>query len=189
MTEQTVLYLQNKVAYTADEAAYKQLYLHFHPGLYRLAFSFLKNPDDADLVVSDLLLKVWEMGPRLGTIDNLRLYLFKSARNAIFTRLNTNKVKRNLESEQACGEMPANAGMQDPDQRILLRETSRQIEKAVQQLSPQCQMVFRLIREEGLNYKQVQQVMDISQNTIETHMRIALKKIRTQLEAYLEGKR
>jgi DNA-binding CsgD family transcriptional regulator len=32
-------------------------------------------------------------------------------------------------------------------------------------------------------------VMDISQNTIETHMRIALKKIRTQLEAYLEGKR
>ena len=48
-------------------------------------------------------------------------------------------------------------------------------------LPTKCQMVFRLIKEERMTYKEVSNIMNISQNTIETHMRIALKKIRSEL--------
>jgi RNA polymerase sigma-70 factor (ECF subfamily) len=49
-----------------------------------------------------------------------------------------------------------------------------------------CQLVFRLIKEEGLSYKEVSKVLEISQNTIETHMRIALRKIRMDLQQFLK---
>ncbi|WP_394803726.1 sigma factor-like helix-turn-helix DNA-binding protein [Niabella hibiscisoli] len=45
-------------------------------------------------------------------------------------------------------------------------------------------MVFRLIKEYGLSYAQVKEVMDISQNTIETHMKLALKKLKMIVDSY-----
>jgi RNA polymerase sigma-70 factor (ECF subfamily) len=49
-------------------------------------------------------------------------------------------------------------------------------------------MVFKLIKEEGFSYKKVSGILEISQNTIETHMRIALKRIKVSLNNYLSEK-
>ncbi|HRN49624.1 MAG TPA: sigma factor-like helix-turn-helix DNA-binding protein [Niabella sp.] len=45
-----------------------------------------------------------------------------------------------------------------------------------------------MVREEGMTYKQVGAILEISQNTIETHMRLALKDIKQLLDKYLTDK-
>jgi RNA polymerase sigma-70 factor (ECF subfamily) len=53
----------------------------------------------------------------------------------------------------------------------------KRIDAAVNALPPKRKMIFKLIREDGLKYKEVAQILDISVNTIDVHMAQALKKI------------
>lgn len=175
------------MAYTRDEHAYKQLFYYFHPSLYRFAFHILKDRDAAEDVVSDVMVNIWSMENRLAYIENLKLYLFKAVKNKSFTHLSQLKhVTVNIEQIQNNNLLITG---DTADQKINTSETSQKIEKAIQALPAQCQMVFRLVREEGLSYKQVGEILEISQNTIETHMRIALQRIRLALNEYLLRKK
>ena len=73
-----------------------------------------------------------------------------------------------------------------PEKLYIYSEVTQRVNKVVSSLPTKCQMVFRLIKEEGLSYKEVSKVLEISQNTIETHMRIALRKIRMDLQHFLK---
>lgn len=143
------------------------------------------DADIADEIVSDVMIKIWLMENKLGYIDNLPVYLFRAAKNGALTHLRNKKL--NIESltevhENTISDQYANDSLQ-------LSETQLLIESTVRSLPTQCQMVYRLVKEEGLAYKQVSAILEISQNTIETHMRIALKRIRLELAAYLAGER
>ena len=76
----------------------------------------------------------------------------------------------------------------DPEKKLLLSEVQQKIEAAIATFAPQCKLVYRLIREEGFSHKEICSILEVSQNTVETHMRIALKKIRLSLSAYLMEK-
>jgi RNA polymerase sigma-70 factor (ECF subfamily) len=49
--------------------------------------------------------------------------------------------------------------------------------RIVQQLPPQCRLIFQLVREEGLRYKEVAAVLDVSPYTVRNQLAIAMQKI------------
>ena len=49
--------------------------------------------------------------------------------------------------------------------------------RAIENLPPRCKMIFKLIREDGLRYKEVAEILNISVNTIDVQMAIAVKRI------------
>ena len=59
----------------------------------------------------------------------------------------------------------------------------------MERLPPQCKIIFKLIREDGLKYKEVAEIMSISVKTIEVQIGIAIKKISVDLRAHLVAKR
>lgn len=183
----TIAFLQNRVAYIRDETAYQKLFYYFHPRLFRFCIKMLKVPEVAEEIVSDIMLKLWLMDSKLAYIDDLKLYLFKAAKNACLTHLT--RQKRQIISLEAPEENTLTDTDHTPETQMLTTEAAQELERAVASLPPQCQMVFRLIREEGFSHRQVVQTLEISQNTIETHMRIALKRIKTQLDRYLNEKK
>jgi RNA polymerase sigma factor (sigma-70 family) len=52
----------------------------------------------------------------------------------------------------------------------------------VEALPPRCKMIFKLIREDGLKYKEVSDILNISVNTIDVQIAIAIKKIALALK-------
>ena len=50
--------------------SFKQRYLSLHPRLYRVAFTILKNEDDAADVLQDAYCKLWDNRERLGAVDH-----------------------------------------------------------------------------------------------------------------------
>jgi RNA polymerase sigma-70 factor (family 1) len=183
LSVQDILYLQNRVAYLRDEQAYKKIFFHFHSSLYHFAFNIVHNGEAADEIVSDVMMKVWSLGNKLAHVDKLKLYFFTSVKNASLTFLAKNK----LEKIALSGEMEEinSYHSDEPEYNLLFLEVQQKIEAAIVSLPPQCQLVYRLIKEEGFSHKDVCAVLEVSQNTIETHMRIALKKIRLSLDSYL----
>lgn len=180
-----ILFLQNRVAYVRDELAYKKLFFHFYNSLQRFSFSIVKDFETAEEIVSDTMMKIWDMGNKLASIEKLDAYLFTSTKNACLTFLSKNKLKI---SELAALDVNHISDYENPETQMHVSEIEKKINHCINELPPQCVMVFKLIKEEGFSYKKVSGILEISQNTLETHMRIALKKIRSALSQYLAEK-
>lgn len=180
-----ILFLQNRVAYVRDELAYKKLFFHFYTSLHRFSFSIVKDFEVAEEIVSDTMMKLWDMGNKLATIEKLDAYLFTSIKNACFTFLSKRKLETLENDELSINNI---SDFENPETLLLVSEMEKKINSCVNELPPQCVMVFKLIKEEGFSYKKVSGILEISQNTIETHMRIALKRIRAALSSYLSEK-
>lgn len=180
LADKDILVLQNQVAYFRSETAYKQLFLYFHPRLLRFALGIVKQEELAEEVVSDVLYRMWALEYKLAQVHHLNIYLFKAARNTAL-----NYLKKEFSQWSVTEDIATIPDSTSPDSRLESNELFLLIERAVLQLPQQCQLVYRLIREEGLSYKEAGEVLQVTQNTLETHMRIALKRLKTVLNAYL----
>ena len=180
-----ILFLQNRVAYVRDELAYKKLFFHFYTPLHRFSIGIVKDYEAAEEIVSDTMMKIWDLGNKLASIDKLDAYLFTSIKNASLTFLSKKKLQL---TDIAAIDINLIPEHENPESQMQLSEIEKKLNSCVNELSPQCVMVFKLIKEEGFSYKKVSGILEISQNTIETHMRIALKKIRSALSQYLAEK-
>ena len=188
LAAQEIFFLQKQLSHVQDEASYKKLFYHFYPALLSFCTTILSNKEDAQEVTSEVMLKVWTMGKDLNHVENLTIYLFKAARNKAYDALrkksreiSTIEISDNLQEYMIDGDSPESLYARD--------ELEQCIDKIICALPTRSQLVYRLIKEQGLAYKQVTEVLGISLNTTETHMRLALKKIRTALNAYLTEKK
>jgi len=58
----------------------------------------------------------------------------------------------------------------------------KRMQQAVDNLPPRCKMIFKLVREDGLKHREVAEILNISLNTVDVQMAIAIKKICTELQ-------
>jgi RNA polymerase sigma factor (sigma-70 family) len=70
-----------------------------------------------------------------------------------------------------------------PEQILITAEIQQKIQKAVEALPPRCKMIFKLVREDGLRYKEIAEILNISVNTIDVQMAIAVKRISMAIES------
>jgi RNA polymerase sigma-70 factor (ECF subfamily) len=63
------------------------------------------------------------------------------------------------------------------EEHLLSSQVARKIESAISSLPPRCQLIFRLIRMDGLQYKEVAELLDISSKTVDAQLTIAVKKV------------
>ena len=65
---------------------------------------------------------------------------------------------------------------------MVTAEMMNLIQKAIEDLPVKCKMVFKLVKEDGLKYREVAEIMDISTKTVENQLAIALRKIGTAVD-------
>lgn len=179
-----IIQLQHNVALSRDQQAYKMLFKYFHKPLIRFGVSIVKSKEAAEEIYSDVMLKLWDLGNALNNIDNLKTYLFISVKNASLNYLDKYyKIKtQDLDS--------INIELQHivtPEEELLTSEFQRNLALAVQSLPTKAQLVYKLIKEDGFNYKHVAEILGISVNTVEGHMTTALKKISISIRNYLRS--
>ena len=167
--------LLSAIAFTNDQAAYKELFLLLHGRLKQFAYSILKSQEEAEELVSDLFIKVWEKRDQLTTIDSPLLYFYATAKNLALNRLNKQKRQQNIRPEEWLVQL--NSIYFDPEQLMMTEEMMRQIRQAVNNLPPRCRLIFKLVKEDGLKYKEVAELLQLSIKTIEAQMAIALRRI------------
>jgi RNA polymerase sigma-70 factor (ECF subfamily) len=60
---------------------------------------------------------------------------------------------------------------------MLSTEIFQEIKRAVNALPTRCRLIFKLVKEDGLKYKEVADLLDISIKTVEAQMAIALRRL------------
>ncbi len=169
-----ILALQRAVALENSLEAYNKLFLQFYSSLKDFACSFLESKQLADEVVSDVFIKIWQKRQTLHTIHHLKMYLFKSTRNTALNYLKREGLQK-VPLEDYWVEL--NSIYFNPERLMITEEMIEKINEAVQSLPARCRLIFKLVKEEGLKYREVAELMDIAVKTVENQMTLALKKI------------
>lgn len=175
VSEEQIKQLLTLIAVNDDQSAYKQLFLLMHRPLKQFAYSILKSHEEAEELVSDVFIKIWSKRDQFLTVASPRLYLYTTVKNMSYTRAGRLKKKLSLSSEDWLVQL--DSIYFDPEKLILTEEVFRQIKNAVNDLPPRCRLIFKLIKEDGLKYKEVAELLHLSVKTVEAQMAIALRRI------------
>lgn len=151
-----------------------------HEKLVGFAFSMLKSKEDAEEVVSDFFINVWVKRANMKKLDNPKLYLFVGIKNYSINKIKSNRRRELPELDQWTTEL--GSVFFNPEELAISIEQTKKIMAAINQLPEKCKAIFKLIKEDGLKYNEVAQLLDISIKTVESQMAIALRRIRQCLE-------
>lgn len=166
--------IQNRIALQSDKQAYEELFRYFYPSLYQFALSFVKTGQIAEEVVSDVFIRIWQKRAALARIHDLKLYLFISTKNTALNYLRQQKRDALLPDDYR---VQLRSVYFDPEELLITAEMISRIQQAISQLPPRCQLIFKLIKDDGLKYKEVAELLNLSLKTIENQMTLALRKI------------
>ena len=167
--------LQNKIATQNDQNAFGQLYIAFMPSLVQFAQSILKNKELAEEVVSDVFIKIWQNRGQLLHISNFKLYLYVSTKNTAFNYLSRHFRKEVVSLDEMS--LSLSSISYNPEQMMITSEVINRINTAIAMLPPRCKLIFKLVKEDGLRYNDIAELLYISVKTIDNQMVIAIKKI------------
>lgn len=158
-----------------DQLAYRQLFIQFYHKLSRFVIGFTKSKELTDEIVSDVFINIWRRRKNIEEIKNLKLYLYVSAKNITFNYLK--KLQRDNLTDIDSVEIEPEDPFADPGAAMITREMNLKLKAAINELPPRCKLIFTLIKEDGLTYKQTATLLSISESTVENQLSIALKKI------------
>jgi len=167
--------LAKKISQNSDQQAFKELYLIYFDRLYKFAFSILHSSEFAEEAVNDVFLNIWQKRMQLKAIENLRNYLFISTRNTAFNYLSKFRKERNATLDEVLVRFETDE--LTPETAFFTNEVRNEIEQAINQLPPKTKLVFQMAKIEGLKYKEIAEILNISVNTIDNHIATAIKKL------------
>lgn len=170
----TLTYL-HKVALENDVESFKMLYRHYLPVLFRFCMAMVHSKEIAEEIADDVLMNLWEKREYLHKIENPDVYLYVAVKNKSLDYLSKSHLRETVDISDISNDyLIFNI---DPEQLMITEEMKRRIYQAIDQLPPRCKHIFSLIKEDGLKYKDVASILNLSVKTVEAQMAIAMKKL------------
>jgi RNA polymerase sigma-70 factor (family 1) len=165
---------------TGDQAAFRKIYAHFYKRLCQFALAIVKTRESAEEIVEDVFVRIWQQRSDLPAVRNIRVYLYTATKNTSLNYL-SKKARESIAEPFDHIHIELGGSAITPEQILITAEMYQKVQKAVEALPPRCKMIFKLVREDGLRYKEIAEILNISVNTIDAQMAIAVKKIATAL--------
>lgn len=178
MHSERLSYLVYAIAENGDEHAFDELFRIYYPALLSYAYSILKDRQDAEEICLDVMFKLWQNRKILPTVKNLSHYLYIAVKHSSISYMRTKgyrALQKKIGLEEAGESFVYELG--NHELRMINKETLEHINTAINTLPPRCRLIFKLIKEDGLKYSEVAQLLEISVKTVENQMTIAMKKL------------
>jgi RNA polymerase sigma-70 factor (family 1) len=164
-----------------DEMVFDTVFRRYYEPLCHYATKLTNgDPDEAEDLVQQTFVKLWERRSALDIAWSMKSYLYKMVHNAALNRIRHQKTKDKYQQFNA--QQLDTQHVQPEDTAPELQE---RLKKALDELPPQCRNVFELSRFEELKYREIAEHLEISIKTVETQMGKALRIMRLQLADYL----
>lgn len=158
-----------------DQKSFKEISKLFYERLLNFCIHYIKDREAAEEIVSNVFLKLWEKRKDLSSIQNPETYFFIAVKNQSLNHLKQFSKYRVVYLEETGFQELLNTD--DPGKELERRELIFKMNQAIETLPGQCKIIFSLVKEEGLKYKEVAQILDISPRTVETQLVRAMQKL------------
>ena len=157
---------------------FTSVFNQYHQQLHRIAFTVTKSGMQAGDIVQDVFVKLWEHRNELPTLLNAEAWLHRVLRNKLVDFLRKAAADERL---RAAVWTSLSQAADNPYQALEAREAVKILQKAVQELPEQRQLVYRLNRESGLSYQEIAEELSISKHTVKNQISLALRFLQKKL--------
>jgi RNA polymerase sigma-70 factor (family 1) len=157
---------------------FNKMFNNYKGRIYAYILAITKSEYVAEEITQEIFIKLWVARENLGEIKNLDGYVFKIARN-----LSLNYLRKVAYNEKMSAELIRIAA-KDSDSaetKLNLFDYNKLINQAVDGLSPQRRLVFKLSKEEELSYDEIAVQLKLSKNTVKNHHLTAVGIVRSFL--------
>lgn len=167
-----------------NKQAFDIFFKHYYPKLVQFARMYVNSLQQAEDVVADVLTNLVVHRKRVFALEHFEAYLYSSVKNKALSA-----IKRRDRTDPYPLEFvdfkPKTQEVADPFAILIEKELHDEVRRIIHNLPPKRKMVFQLVREEGLSYRQVAQLMEISDRTVEVHLKLAIEALREGVTNYL----
>ncbi len=174
------------IAYNNDQSAFRSLFIQLHGKLKQFSFSIVRSEEEAEDIVSELFILIVQRKEQLCQLESPLYYFYTTVRNMSLNLLKKQKRRAGLSMDE--WQVQLNSIYFRPDLLMITEEMVLKIKMAVNSLPNRCRLIFKLIKEDGLRYKEVAELLDISIKTVEAQMAIAMRRMAQSMQVDLQTK-
>lgn len=153
---------------------FKSTVLPLRDKLFRIAFCITRSREEAEDVVQDVMLKVWDRPENWKEVDSTEAYCCRMARNISLGRL---ALKGN-HTEELNGQQVSVGRADLPNERVEKEESLGMLRKLIARLPEAQRMVVQLRDVEGMSYQEIARVLEVSEEWVKVNLFRARKEIK-----------
>ncbi|ADY29046.1 MULTISPECIES: RNA polymerase sigma factor [Cellulophaga] len=158
--------------YNGDSNAFKIFFKRYHKPLLAYITTFTNDSKDAEDIVQQAFITLWEERKKLKKNVSSKSYLYKIAYNNYISQYRKKKKHNTFINEFKVLALQECLTEKDDDFR------TKKLMSLVNSLPPRCQEILKLSKQENLKYKEIAEHLQISLKTVDAQLQIAYKKIR-----------
>ncbi|MCT4614807.1 MAG: RNA polymerase sigma-70 factor [Marinifilaceae bacterium] len=165
-----------------NNSAYEYIFDLYYDHLCNYARKLISDNDLSEDIVHNTFCNIWIKRKKIDINSSLKSYLFNSVYNSAISHIRSKKVEAKY-VEDKYFQFIENDMILTPDKEIEIVNTEliQFMYSAIEQLPRKCREIFKMSRFSGMKNKEIAQELDISINTVQTQMGIALSKLRESL--------
>jgi len=166
--------LLEKIA-QGDELAFRLVFDLYKTKIYTFIVNFTHSRADAEEIVQDTFLTLWQNRNTLHQIEHPRNYIYTVVRNKTYHYLKqASKSQARMQVIWANLKLDSN----ETEETLQLQESKKLIDEALSMMSAQKQEVFRLSRYEGFSHEQIADATGLSKSRVKNIIVEVLKFIK-----------
>jgi RNA polymerase sigma-70 factor (ECF subfamily) len=165
-----------------DQTAFELLFHFYYPGLLVFTRKILLDADEAENIVQDFFVYLWQNKNKIKDSSTLKGYFFMSVKNRALNFIKSRKIKEKTITELKL--LVEQDPLYQPD-LFIESELQGKINKALNKLPNRTREIFVLSRTKGYSNDEIAEMLDLSKRTVETQISNALKILRVELKDYM----
>ena len=179
-----------KQAQAGDHTAYDALVTKHRGKVYAMIMNMVKNDADAWDLAQDSFIKAWRALPKFENRSKFSTWLFRISHNVVYDWMRKKKIRSEGELDDELLDAnridmsAATAPKQSvrPDEAMVGNELKQKIDNALNKLSPEHKETIVLREVQGMDYKEIAEIMECSLGTVMSRLFYARKKLQTLLK-------
>ena len=132
----------------------------------------------AEELVQEIFVGIWQKRELLNNVSHPDAYFITAVYRKVYRHYR--KLALNRKISRVAAASPGSGHV--TEETVLMQESQRLINEAIEKLPQQQQLVFRLSRHDGLSREEIAEQLHISPNTVRNHLADAIKFIRAYLK-------
>lgn len=164
-----------------DFTLFEELFLTYHSSLLAFAYKYVNDKQIAEDIVQDVFMALWIRKHKIDFNESIKPYLYKATLNKSLNYIKSIREEKRIDDQDIEYLLHQKIVSYNQQDSLILKEITTEINALVNKLPPQCKKVFQLSREENLKNKEIAERLQISEKTVEAHMRKALFELRNHL--------
>lgn len=164
-----------------DCKSFEDLFSIYYNPLCNFAYLFIQDRQIAEEVVSDVFLNIWNKRLLINIKLNIKSYLYKSTKNAVISKL-----RKQQPQLVHLDEVRGQEGFENPETLMIQSEKKEFFNKIIAALPKKAGLVFRMHKVDGLKYREIAEILSLSEKTVENHMGNAIKHLRKLVQKHPE---